>query len=80
MPAIAMSAYHPDYVLHAKTGFLAISDEDLAQKLDLLLRDSEIRHAMASAAVRHSQQFDWDEITKKWAQLFGEVVAERQRA
>ena len=77
LPTIAMSLYQPDYVLHGKTGFLATSDEDLAQKLDLLLRDSTMRQAMASTAVSHSQKFDWDGIAQQWAEVFGRVVAPR---
>ena len=77
LPSIAMSVYHPDYVLHEKTGFLATSDEDLAQKLDLLLCDSAMRQAMASAAVQHSQKFDWDRIARQWAEVFEKVVARR---
>jgi glycosyltransferase involved in cell wall biosynthesis len=78
LPAIAMNAYRPDYVVHGKNGFLAESDEELAQKLDLLLSDSAMRQSMASAAVRHSQKFDWDHIAGQWTEVFREVVAQRK--
>jgi glycosyltransferase involved in cell wall biosynthesis len=80
LPAVAMNVYQPEYVLHGETGFLAESDEDLSQKLDVLLRDSVIRRSMASAAVRHSRKFDWDEIAEQWSQVFLQVFSERRSA
>jgi glycosyltransferase involved in cell wall biosynthesis len=80
LPAIAMNTYHPDYVLHGETGFLAESDEELAQQLNRLLRDSVMRQSMAAAAVRHSQKFNWDHIARQWTGVFQEVVALRQNS
>jgi glycosyltransferase involved in cell wall biosynthesis len=80
LPAIAMNLYRPDYVLHGETGFLAESDADLTQALDLLLRDSVLRQSMAAAAVRHSRHFDWDRIAGQWIELFREVAVERRVA
>jgi glycosyltransferase involved in cell wall biosynthesis len=80
LPAIAMNLYRPDYVVHGETGFLAESDADLTQALDLLLRDSVLRHSMASAAVRHSHYFDWDRIAGQWIELFREVAVDRRAA
>jgi glycosyltransferase involved in cell wall biosynthesis len=78
LPAIAMKLYRPDYVVHGETGFLAESDAELTQYLDVLLRDSGMRQSMASAAARHSRKFDWDRITEQWIGVFREVVAERR--
>jgi glycosyltransferase involved in cell wall biosynthesis len=80
LPAIAMNVYQPDYVVHGETGFLAESDAELTQKLDVLLRDSALRQSMASAAASHSRKFDWDQITQQWIGVFREVVAERQNS
>ena len=80
LPAIAMNLYRPDYVLHGETGFLAESDADLTQALDLLLRDSVLRQSMAAAAVRHSRYFDWDRIAGQWIELFQEVAVDRRVA
>lgn len=76
LPAIAMSAYRPDYVVHGKTGFLAESDNDLAQKLDLLLHNAEMRRSMSSAAIEHSRNFDWDRVAGQWAEVFKTVTAQ----
>jgi glycosyltransferase involved in cell wall biosynthesis len=80
LPAVAMNLYHPEYVLHGETGLLAESDTELTQHLDLLLRDSMMRQSMASAAARHSQKFDWDQIAGQWSRVFQQVVAQRQNA
>jgi glycosyltransferase involved in cell wall biosynthesis len=79
LPAIAMNAYHPEYVLHGKTGFLAQSDMELAQYLDVLLSDSAVRQSMASTSARHSRKFDWDRVAEQWAGVFQKVVAHRQK-
>jgi 1,2-diacylglycerol 3-alpha-glucosyltransferase len=78
LPAVAMNVYRPDFVLHGETGFLAESDSELTQYLEVLLRDSSLRQSMAAAAGRHSRKFDWDRIVEQWIELFREVVAERQ--
>jgi glycosyltransferase involved in cell wall biosynthesis len=74
LPAIAMIVYHPEYVVNGRTGFLVESDAALSEKLDLLLRDSELRQSMSSAAVQHARKFDWDRIAAQWAQVFQEVA------
>jgi glycosyltransferase involved in cell wall biosynthesis len=79
LPAIAMNLYCPDYVLHGETGFLAGSDAELTQYLETLLRDSDKRRSMASAAVRHSRKFNWDRIAEQWIGVFREVVELQQR-
>jgi glycosyltransferase involved in cell wall biosynthesis len=78
LPVVAMNVYRPEYVLQGETGFLAESDAELTQKLELLLRDSAMRQSMAFAAVRHSRKFDWDQIAEQWIEVFQNVVAERQ--
>jgi glycosyltransferase involved in cell wall biosynthesis len=79
LPAVAMSLYHPEYVVHKQTGFLAESDAELGEYLKLLLHDSQMRQSMASAASKLSQKFDWDRATEQWGQVFQEVVAQRQQ-
>jgi len=78
LPAVAMNAYQPEYVLNEETGLLAESTAELTQKLAALLRDPAMRQSMASAAARHSKEFDWDLIAEQWAQVFREVVTQRQ--
>jgi len=79
LPAVAMSLYHPDFVVDGETGFLATSDDELQQKLDLLLTQPDLRRRMSQAAVRHAQQFDWDAVTRCWQDIFQQVMTRRAR-
>jgi glycosyltransferase involved in cell wall biosynthesis len=70
LPAIAMNLYHPEYVVHGESGFLVESDAELADSLDLLLRNPDLRQSMSAAAIRQSRKFDWEQIALQWTQVF----------
>jgi glycosyltransferase involved in cell wall biosynthesis len=78
LPSIAMELYRSDYVIDGKTGFLAQSDSDLSASLDRLLNEQGLRRSFAAAAVAHAKQFDWDDITRQWADIFEEAGAKRR--
>lgn len=77
LPSIAMSLYRPDYILNGETGFLVESDAELAEKLELLLRDANLRRSMSRAAALHALNFDWDRIAPQWQEVFEAVTAKR---
>jgi glycosyltransferase involved in cell wall biosynthesis len=77
LPSIAMNFYRPDYVLNGESGFLVESDAELADKLELLLRDANLRRSMSRAAALHSLQFDWDRSALQWQEVFEAVTAKR---
>ncbi len=77
LPSIAMNLYRPDYVLNGESGFLVESDAELAEKLELLLRDANLRRSMARAAAAHALNFDWDRIALQWQEVFEAVTAKR---
>lgn len=79
LPAVAMEVYRPDYVMNGTTGFLVKNDDELAEKLDWLIRQPQLRRSMGEAAVTHAKQFDWDVIAQKWQQVLEEAVAKRRR-
>jgi len=74
LPSIALDTYHPDYVVNGKTGFLVTSDEELSEKLSVLLDHLDIRLAFSAAAAEHSLKFDWDRIAESWERVFDSVV------
>jgi glycosyltransferase involved in cell wall biosynthesis len=78
LPAIAMNIYRPDYVVNGVTGFLVQTDEKLSEKLDLLIRQADLRRTMSEAAIRHAARFDWDVIAAQWLAAFEEAVARRR--
>ena len=77
LPSIAMSLYRPDYVMNGESGFLIESDAELADKLELLLRDANLRRSMSRAAALRSLNFDWDRIALQWQEVFETVTAKR---
>jgi glycosyltransferase involved in cell wall biosynthesis len=77
LPSIAMNLYRPDYVLNGESGFLVESDAELAEKLELLLQDANLRRSMSRAAALHALNFDWDRIVLQWQEVFEAVTAER---
>jgi glycosyltransferase involved in cell wall biosynthesis len=77
LPSIAMEFYHPDYVVHGKTGFLVQSDSELSAALDHLISDADLRNSFSDAAISHANQFDWDDITVQWGRMFESVAATR---
>jgi len=78
LPCIAMEVYRPDYVVSGASGFLVRSEAELSEKLAMLLTNSELRHAMSTAALEHSMKFDWERVAEVWARLFESVVARRR--
>jgi glycosyltransferase involved in cell wall biosynthesis len=78
LPCLAMNLYRPEYVLNRATGFLVDNDEELAEKLDVLITNPALRDAMSQAATQHSSKFDWDNIAQQWASIFIEAVARRR--
>jgi glycosyltransferase involved in cell wall biosynthesis len=79
LPCIAMNIYRPEYVIHEKTGFLLSRDEELGEKLDLLIQRAELRRSMGEAAAVHARQYDWDSITLQWQKAFEGVMARRPK-
>lgn len=77
--AVAMEKYHPDCVVNGETRYLVKSENELADKLGLLLSDHGLRQKMSTTSARHGLQFDWDKVTQDWERVFMEVVAKRRK-
>jgi glycosyltransferase involved in cell wall biosynthesis len=77
LPCVAMNSYYPDAVVDGKTGFLAGSADELAEKFGVLVQNSDLRIAMSQAAARHATQFDWDRVAGQWAAAFEKVAGVR---
>jgi glycosyltransferase involved in cell wall biosynthesis len=79
LPAVAMNKYRPDYVVNGETGYLVESENELSQKLGLLLSDQNLRLKMSAAASRHAAQFDWDKVAQDWQSVFLEAASKRRK-
>lgn len=77
LPAIAMNSYRPDAIIDGKTGFLVGDEEELGEKLDLLLNDGSLRQQMSKAAAQHATNFSWDKAAAEWAEVFEKVTSGR---
>lgn len=78
LPVIAMNCYRPDYVMNGETGFLLESDQEIADKLRLLISNAAFRCTMAASAIQYSRKFDWDRIAEQWMTVFMEVTGRRR--
>jgi glycosyltransferase involved in cell wall biosynthesis len=70
LPVIARRNYEPESVLDGRTGYVVGSDEELFSRLGELLRSSELRRNLGVAGRKHSENFDWDLITRRWEEIF----------
>ena len=77
LPVVAMNIYRPDCIVDGTTGFLAVDDEDLSKKLDLLLCRPDLRLRMGEAAIGNAKKFDWDAVTSQWQRTFERAAAKR---
>lgn len=79
LPCIARSTYDPDYVVDGVTGLLAGSDGQLSAALGQLISDSDLRSRMSGAAIHHAKKFDWDDVTKQWAEIMEKAIVQRKK-
>jgi glycosyltransferase involved in cell wall biosynthesis len=78
LACVARSSYRPDYVVDGITGLLVSSDGQMSEALSRLMREPELTARMSLAAVKHSEQFDWDRITKQWQELMELAVVSHE--
>jgi glycosyltransferase involved in cell wall biosynthesis len=79
LPCIARSTYDPDYIVDGITGILAGSDSQLSAALAQLISDSDLRSRMSAAAIQHAEKFDWDDVTKQWAEIMEKAIVQRKK-
>jgi glycosyltransferase involved in cell wall biosynthesis len=78
LPCVARDSYRPDYVIDGVTGLLASSEDQMSDALARLIRDPDLRARMSAAAIKHSNNFDWDPITEQWQEIMERAVRNRQ--
>lgn len=76
LPVIARKNYEPETVLDGQTGYLVGSDDELFVRLGQLLEHPDLRRSLGLAGRRHSEQFDWDIITRRWQEIFLRLVSQ----
>lgn len=78
LPVIVRNNYSPETVVHSVTGFQAASDDELYSTLNTLLANRDLRLQFGDAGRHHSLKFDWDVITKQWAETFTRLANEQE--
>ena len=66
------SPFHRRVTINGKNGYLVkVDDEnDMAEKIDLILNDNKLRSNMSEASRVISKQYTIKNVSKKWDQLF----------
>jgi glycosyltransferase involved in cell wall biosynthesis len=80
LPVIARNNYRPESVVDGETGFLVDSDDELFARLEELLSHPNQRRRLGVAGRKHSVQFDWDPITRRWEEVFLDLISRRTAA
>ena len=73
LPVIVRNSYAPETVLHGVTGYQAVSDDEIFNRVEALIGSEHLRRTLGHAGRCHSRSFDWDLITKNWEQKFAEI-------
>jgi glycosyltransferase involved in cell wall biosynthesis len=80
LPMIARKNYQPETVLDGETGYLAGSDDELFARLQELLAYPERRRKLGEAGRKHSERFDWGPITRRWEEVFLDLMSRKTAA
>jgi glycosyltransferase involved in cell wall biosynthesis len=80
LPVIARQNYRPETVVHGETGYLAGSDEELLARLQELLSRPDQRRRFGEAGRKHSERFDWGPITRRWEEVFLDLMSRKMAA
>lgn len=80
LPVIARKNYQPETVVHDQTGYLVGSDDELFARLRELLSRQELCRKLGEAGRKHSELFDWGPITRRWEEVFLDLVSRRTAA
>lgn len=80
LPVIARKNYQPETVVDGVTGWVVSSDEELFARLEELLSRPDQRRKFGEAGRKHSEGFDWDPITRRWEEVFLELMSRKTAA
>jgi glycosyltransferase involved in cell wall biosynthesis len=77
LPVIARKNYQPETVIDGKTGYLVGSDDELFLRLQEMLSHPDRRRTLGEAGRKHSELFDWDPITRRWEEVFVDLMSRK---
>ncbi len=80
LPVIARENYQPETVIHGKTGYLVAANDELFVRLQEMLSYPEQRRKLGEAGRKHSELFDWGPITRRWEEVFVDLMSRKTAA
>ncbi|MGH9504274.1 MAG: glycosyltransferase family 4 protein [Terriglobales bacterium] len=80
LPVIARNDYQPETVVDGESGYLVGSDDELFVRLGELLSSPERRRRFGEAGRKHSEPFDWDPVTRRWEEVFLDLMSRKAAA
>jgi glycosyltransferase involved in cell wall biosynthesis len=75
LPCIVYRDYETPSVVDGVTGFQVSTQEEMMNKLGLLIADPLLRKRMGIAARQHAGRFDWNEIAGRWERAYLDIAA-----
>ena len=76
LPTLGFSSFvSASEVIHnGRTGYLAGTVEDFGQKLNILMRNRELRLELGLYGKEFSQRFTWEQMAKEYCDLFKRII------
>jgi len=66
----------PLIIKNRATGFIAKNEEELKEKINMLIGDKTLRERLSKNAKNFAKDFDWEEIVKKELNLYNDGIRE----
>ena len=76
LPIVAFAAYRPEAVIDHENGFAVRDDQEMVEKVRLLVGRPDLRSTMAETGLDLvKERFDWDRIVRQWEDMLEDAVA-----
>ena len=75
LPCVVFCDYETPSVVDGCTGFQVATDEEMMDKLALLVEDTELRLKMGQAARKHAENFTWDSVAPLWEDVYRRIAS-----
>jgi glycosyltransferase involved in cell wall biosynthesis len=74
LPVIVFGFYETPIVEDGRNGFVVWTDEEMAARLDGLLRDTSLAMRMGAAGREIAEQWDWRVLAPQWERKIVDLV------
>ena len=74
LPSIVFDRYGPEAVIDGKTGFIVSSEDEMIERLKILIEDDELRNEFSVNSIVRAKEFDWGLIVEKWENIIKDMI------